>query len=119
MEFGTASIEICGECLHIKNGGQRKIIIVQNSYCWLDAATQNREALVFHELGHCLLVRNHREDKLPSGAMSSIMHSQNNGPYSPCVYDLGGDGDCDKTARRSYYVNELFDPSTPVPEWGE
>lgn len=119
MEFGTASEELCGQSTNPKNGRQRKITIVKNSFCWLDAPAQSREALVFHELGHCLLVRDHLEDKLPNGATASIMHSENDGPYSPCIYDLGGNNNCDKTPRRSYYIDELFDPSTPIPDWGE
>jgi hypothetical protein len=119
LEFGTAVDEVCGECSNPGNGGQRKVTIVRSSLCWLDAPSQNREALVFHELGHCLLKRGHRDDKLPNGAVSSIMYSEHNDPYSPCIYDLGGDNSCDKTPRRAYYIDELFDPSTPVPDWGE
>lgn len=119
MEFANDAGEICGECSNPKNSGQRKVTIVRNSLCWLDAPAQNREALVFHELGHCLLVRDHRDEKFPNGAVSSIMHSEYEGPYSPCIYDLGGDKSCDKTERRGYYVDELFDPSTPVPDWAD
>jgi len=119
MEFGTTYEKICGQSLHYKNNGQRKIIIVRSSFCWLDAPVQNREAIVFHELGHSLLVRDHRDDTLPNGDVASIMYSNIEGPYSPCIYDIGSDNSCNKTARRSYYIDELFDPSTPVPEWGE
>jgi hypothetical protein len=119
IEFGTAAEEVCGQCLISKNGGQRKITIVQNSVCWEYRPAQTREALVFHELGHCLLERNHREDKLPNGAQASIMYSGNDGPYNPCVYVIGNDTSCNKTGRRSYYIDELFNPSTPVPDWGE
>lgn len=118
MEFGTASEEVCGQCLLSKNGGQRKITIVQDSPCWLYAPILNREALVFHELGHCLLKRKHREDTLPNGAPASIMYSKNDDPYSPCIYVIGNDTSCNKAGRRTYYLDELFDPSTPVPDWG-
>src|SRR6187549_2040441 len=67
LEFGTTSEEICGQSITLKNG-QRKIIIIRDSPCWLDAPTQNRESLVFHELGHGLLHRGHRDDLLPNGA---------------------------------------------------
>lgn len=117
MEFGEPGEEICGE-YQLSTAGQRRIIIAKNAACWLTAPTQNREALVFHELGHCLLLRSHRDDKLKSGDAASIMHSQNDGPYSPCSYDIGGDNDCNKMSRRSYYVDELFDPAAPVPDWG-
>jgi hypothetical protein len=117
LEFGTTADEICGQSTTLK-GGQRKVVIIKDSNCWLDAPTQDREALVFHELGHSLLGRSHRNDTFTSGDAVSLMHGLNQGPYSPCVYDLGGDGSCDKTSRRSYYLNELFDPSTPAPDWG-
>ena len=117
MEFGELRKEICGEYQR-STAGQRRIIIVKNAACWLDAPTQNREALVLHELGHCLLLRPHRDDKLKSGDPASIMYSQNDGPYSPCIYDVGGDIDCNKTSRRGYYIDELFDPVAPVPDWG-
>lgn len=116
MEFGQPGAEICGE-YQLSSAGQRRIIIAKNAACWLDAPTQNREALVFHELGHCLLQRTHRDDKFNSGDPASIMHSQNDGPYSPCIYDIGGDNDCNKTSRRGYYIDELFDPMTAVPDW--
>jgi hypothetical protein len=70
-------------------------------------------------LGHCLLNRMvHREDKLPNGDFASIMNRAEKGLYEVCVYDIGG-GDCDKTYRREYYINELFDETTPIPDWGK
>ena len=37
--------------------------------------------------------------------------------YSPCVYAIGDT--CNKLYRKAYYVNELFDAATPVPDWGK
>lgn len=58
-----------------------------------------RELVIFHELGHCFLQREHREDTYPNGNCISIMRS--------------GVGDCRdnySSAFRKIYIDELFDP---------
>lgn len=118
MKFGATTIEICGQ--YIKdNKGQRSITINPSASCWKDAPEQNREALVFHELGHCFLNRLHRDDHLPDGSAASIMSTSNNGPYEPCIYPIDGSTTCNKTARRDYYIDELFNEKTPVPNWAK
>lgn len=68
-----------------------------------------REILVIHELGHALLERFHREGRFPSGDWVSLMSSDwNIGDF----YALDPD-------KESYYFDELFDESTPVPDWAE
>lgn len=119
LKFGSTTEQICGRCVKAKNEGQRTVTIIDNLTCWQQAPYENREALVFHELGHCLLGRVHRDDLLPNGIESSIMNSKGNGFYEPCVYDITGNGSCDKTYRRSYYIDELFDEKTIVPVWGK
>jgi hypothetical protein len=121
MKFGLSSGEACGECIIEKSNGQRTVIISNDVVCWEFAVRQNREALVFHELGHCLLGRSHRNDNLPNGAIASIMNKnyQINGPYDPCVYAIGGDNSCNKTSRRAYYIDELFNTKTSIPDWGK
>ncbi|RFS14369.1 hypothetical protein [Emticicia sp. C21] len=116
MKFDNESIEICGHFVKEKSG-QREIVI--NPICWDSVPEQNREALAFHELGHCFLNRLHRNDLLPNNAPVSIMHIQNNGPYEPCIYPIDGDNTCNKTARRNYYIDELFNDKTPVPDWAK
>ncbi|UTA66381.1 hypothetical protein [Emticicia sp. 21SJ11W-3] len=116
MRFDNLSFEECGHFVQKKNG-QRVVVI--NPGCWQNVPAQNREALVFHELGHCFLTRAHRDDVLPNGAPASIMNSVGNGAYQPCIYPIDGDTTCNKTARRSYYVDELFNHKTPVPAWGK
>ena len=115
MTFKTENISICGNFIQDKTG-QRNIII--NARCWKISSQQNREALVFHELGHCFLNREHRDDLMPSQDPVSIMNTYNNGPYEPCNYAIDGDTRCNKTERRSYYINELFNDKTPLPYWG-
>jgi hypothetical protein len=120
MEFGeTDEEEYCGQCIYAPDDPtvQRRIVINSNSACWAMESEQSKEVLIFHELGHCVLNRiNHKEDKLPNGAYASMMNRGELNLYEPCVYDIG-DGDCDKSYRRTYYVDELFDENTPSPDW--
>lgn len=123
-EFFTVSQgDICGQCSQATNNpdkSQKKITIVKNTICWTSAKIQSRETLVFHELGHCWLGRMaHKDSFLPNGVAASIMSTRNDNPYSPCEYDITGNGDCDKTARRKYYIDELFDEKTSTPTWGK
>lgn len=58
-----------------------------------------KEFVIFHELGHCYLGRDHREDSYQNGICISMMRS--------------GIGDCldnYNTNTRSIYLDELFDP---------
>lgn len=82
--------------------------------CWQN---QSRlEALIFHELGHCILGREYDPNLLPKGDRKSVMYPDDTTVYSTCVYAIGGT--CDKSNLRTYYVNELFNPYEPVRDWG-
>jgi hypothetical protein len=118
MVFDSSSENLCGKCTKQPSEGQRTIIIKKDFLCWKGVPNQNKEALVFHELGHCLLGRAHRDDLLPNKADASLMNSNSYGPYQPCIYAIDGN-DCDKTSRRKYYVDELFNEKTSVPDWGK
>ena len=61
---------------------------------WYSASSVTKEQLMFHELGHCLLHRNHVDDTL-NGAPISMMF-----PY--LMYDSM------YLINREYYLNELF-----------
>ena len=119
LKFGTTTEQICGRCVKAKNDGQRTVTIIDNLNCWQQAPYENREALVFHELAHCLLGRIHRDDFLPNGIEASIMNSRGNGFYEPCIYDITGNNKCNKTGRRTYYIDELFNEKTNIPDWGK
>lgn len=67
----------------------------------------HREILVFHELGHCILNRLHRDDLLPNGNIASMMRSTGEQIYGGSL----------NAFKRDYYLDELFDPSTPAPDW--
>ncbi|WNJ15958.1 hypothetical protein [Pontibacter sp. G13] len=77
-----------------------------NSYNWRNNEW-HREILVFHELGHCILNRLHKDDVLPNGSFASIMRSTGEQMY-------GGQLNAFK---RDYYLDELFNPETAAPDW--
>lgn len=95
---------------------QKIISINPNIKCWF--SDQELETLIFHELGHCVLGRLHEEGLLPNGDLKSLMNQYDLAVYAACIYPVG-DEPCDKTFRRTYYLDELFDAETPVPEWGK
>jgi hypothetical protein len=112
------SENLCGKCTKQPSEGQRTIKIKKDFLCWKGVPNQNKEALVFHELGHCLLGRVHRDDLLPNKADASLMNSNSYGPYQPCIYAIDGN-DCNRTPRRTYYVDELFNEKTSIPDWAK
>jgi hypothetical protein len=72
--------------------------------------------LVFHELAHCLLKRiDHKNELFKDGSPKSIMHASIREFYSNCVYPI--DDNCNKSSRREYYINEVFNENTPSPLW--
>lgn len=56
-------------------GTGAKVVII-NSLHWSTLGEEEKEQLVFHELGHCALNRQHREDLNPDGSPVSIMYHQ-------------------------------------------
>jgi hypothetical protein len=64
---------------------------------WKIADLFEREMLIFHELGHCALDRDHNNAAFSNGICQSIMNS--------------GEGNCRdayNTENRPYYLDELF-----------
>lgn len=76
---------------------------------WERLDEQKREWLVFHELGHCLLQRPHRNIKTAEEECLSFMKGIEN------------DFDCSfnrySAYWRKYYLDELFLPNHPLPDW--
>lgn len=64
---------------------------------WRRASNNLREMIVFHELGHCVLLRGHEEATLSNGACASIMRSGN----EACLDNY-------RSVTRSFYLDELF-----------
>lgn len=81
-----------------------------DSTSWYVISPAMREMLLFHELGHCILKRGHQNRVLNSGDFFSLMFSsdaaQNGGTY---YFGF----------RRKHYVDELFNPQTPIPDWAD
>lgn len=69
---------------------------------WQNSGFFSKEMVVFHELGHCILSRDHSEALTGNGFCASIMRS--------------GTGNCRTLyngQNREYYLDELFDTLTP------
>jgi hypothetical protein len=91
----------------------QKIISINPDQCWLNDYA--KEALIFHELGHCILGRDHDNGVLPNGDPKRMMIENNIGIYAPCVYAIGGDHSCNFIFKRDYYISELFADETAIP----
>ncbi|MGC3945258.1 MAG: hypothetical protein QM762_12230 [Chryseolinea sp.] len=87
----------CGWGYSNYNGTGKRRIEISKSCRWKELSDDDREILVFHELGHAVLNRNHDNEMDCSGEMMSIMNE--NVPQ----YKLRD------TDKRKYYVDELFD----------
>jgi len=63
---------VAGVCSY---GGFSPGRIVIDTDFWARANVNAKEMIVFHELGHCYLFRDHREGRTPNGSCVSIMRS--------------------------------------------
>ena len=107
--FDTIRVDgetLCGYGGFVPAEEEPSIQIATNRGCW-DRSDWDREILVFHELGHALLGRGHKDKSLPNGLRASIM-------YGGTIFGLYSEMRSD---HRQYYVDELFDPSTEPPDW--
>lgn len=116
--------DFCGECRKAGNieQSQRTIRIQNSNNCWKDRLDLNKETLIFHELGHCLLDREHMDEYYDDGSPKTIMTTFDDGPYSPCIYVLDGgnnadQAECNRANRRDFYLDELFGISPNFPFW--
>ncbi len=79
------------------------LIILDTTLLWWKNEI-TREKVIFHELGHCILNREHKDELLPNGEGVSILNTYNNlTRYT--------------SQTKAYYLDELFDPKTPPPAW--
>lgn len=84
-----------GRCLQDTNGTLHHVSIREDF--WATASVTQREILVFHELGHCYLQREHEDSTLEDGSCTSLMRT--------------GSSFCDDNYfedTRDYYLDELF-----------
>lgn len=74
IHYGDGTEWIVGLCTQrIYTYGPPELSIDVDIKFWSDADDLTREALIFHELGHCLLNREHNNDTL-NGVPVSLMH---------------------------------------------
>ena len=71
-----------------------------------------REDVVFHELGHGFLGRGHRNDSLPNNEWTSMMCGEPEVNGRNWAVNFHG-------YRKNYYLDELFNMGTPVPDWSK
>lgn len=71
--------------------GKKEIQVIRSQWEKLDAGKQ--EDVILHELGHCVLDREHTNEKLENGRPKSIMY--------PTVFAI-------PQQERDYYFNELL-----------
>ena len=85
--------DIVGQCWQ---NSEEAYIVIDMEY-WLNASTMDREFIVFHELGHCYLQREHLDVRDARGICTSIMSSGT----SNCVRSY-------TTQNRNDLLDELF-----------
>lgn len=91
MYFNPQSGNVIGVCY--KRGNDRKVEI--DVEWWDKAGELDREILIFHELGHCVLEKPHTNFDLEDGCGGSVMNEYHIGAY---CYDKHYD----------HYIEELF-----------
>jgi len=75
--------------------------VVIDATVWYGTSELIKELVLFHELGHCYLKRDHRDDAYVNGYCKSLMRS-----------GLSGCNDHYITGTRRQYLDELFDPDS-------
>jgi len=93
-------------------------IITIDSLVWnTNGDDFERERVIFHELGHCYFDRKHLNDTMPKGEYKSMMF----GGFTPFPpknkFDYMDTNAI--TNRHSYYLDELFNINTPIPNWAK
>ena len=103
IQFGTLSGTTAGQCSFQSN----TVTIDQNK--WNSMTEEKKVWLIFHELGHCILDRQHKNERMENGECISIMKGiENNFDCSLNYYS---------SKWWNYYLDELFAPSTQIPNW--
>ncbi len=92
FSFRNFSGSTVGMCQFSSNGKNKVQLSTSD---WKNGSDTFREMLMFHELGHCLLGRGHKNTKHSSGRPESIMNSS---LFNQNTY----------LANRDQYLKELF-----------
>ena len=116
---GTTQNPVVGRCSRFDN--VHLVIIDTVSGLWQLSGNLGKEEIIFHELGHCLLNRNHKDSKFPIDDFSSIMRTVGLLQYGDLTRftSLFQPPTDIKPYRRDYYIEELFDENTPAPCWSD
>jgi hypothetical protein len=85
---------------------QNEKIVIDRDY-WNNAREESKEHLIFHELGHCFLKRNHKNEKNINGECLSFMREGK----TECSLNLAS------SLWRKYYIDELFNQDETLPNW--
>ena len=88
-------------------------ITIQRNY-WDNVTERDRERLLFHELGHCILNRSHKNGLTDDREFLSIM--QGSGSQSQ-YYSVRNRFVNYSGFRKAYYLDELFNGNTARPFW--
>lgn len=97
-DFASLEGSVAGRCTF--NGNHTVHHITMDIEFWNQFPENIKEMIVFHELGHCYLHRDHNESQFSNGVCRSIMRS--------------GLGDCIdnyQSSTRDNYLDELFSNS--------
>ena len=86
--------DIAGTCTY--RASQPNVVTIDLEY-WNAVPALRREMVVFHELGHCVLGRDHLETAFSNGVCTTIMNSGTSGCFVAYT-----------TENRAYYLDELF-----------
>lgn len=98
-------VEAAGLCFSETSDDAPTIHLDTLSSNWT-SSEHTREALIFHELGHCVLDRGHTSALLPNCNFKSIMKPSGDPSYSSFTL-----------YKRAYYLDELFNINAAPPTW--
>jgi hypothetical protein len=84
--------------------------IVISRLFWETRSDNHREAMIFHELGHCILHREHHNAILPNDEWLSLMRGDPIPAGRSSSINYSG-------VRRQFYIDELFNPHISEPDW--
>ena len=86
---------VVGQCNSYSDGS--KTLVIDENY-WERSSDDEKEYIIFHELGHCILERSHNDEKDSKGVCTSIMQSGLNNCRSQYTEE-----------NRDELLDELFD----------
>lgn len=104
INFSTLPDQILGVCYKYDDG--KRDVEIDLSY-WKEIDDLTKEEIVFHELGHCVLNRDHDETLIETSKYSQRIPNSIMYPYAfgyTMFYE----------EFREHYINELTDPGKPL-----